>query len=357
MRSWRVSATKGLFTHVLLAFLASFTTFILQATRYDCKTATHVPYSGNARIAINQPATSDETRVYFVYDDRAFYVFEDWISPFIDSLSAFLKVKELIVSHSENVYKNFPGSFEPGDIVFLVQDTYDLRPEAGVDYWFINTEGTDKQFAEVAISQGFKKIIDYSLHNAGRHKLNGAEVSLWLPIVTAPAVTFHIAREYLCMVGGANTERRQTFLSDLLEAAEERHMNISVHGVLGWSRDGIHRDYHSQACALVVNVASVENNQVAPRLRLDILWLYDVLTISEEVQEPDMSEYNGTLMFATYEHLANKTLQIWNSLTLKKGLPNLQSKAAMRASIQRSRQIQFNRVVRQVLGNRVLLQG
>ena len=74
------------------------------------------------------------------------------------------------------------------------------------------------------------------------------------------------------------------------------------------------RDFETQKCALVVNVASHVNNMIAPRLRLDVAWQYDIPIISEMVLSPDAIEYRNTVVFVELSELVNTTLKLWNEI-------------------------------------------
>jgi len=146
-------------------------------------------------------------RLFLVYDHTIFHFFEDWVNPLLYALGMTLDVIKFSVLPDRRIRTDtLQKSLKQGDTVLLLQRTHGLTQVAGVEYWFLNTEGPDKSFAEKAISQGFKRIIDYSTFNTYRHARAGAESSLWLPIINSHVITFHNVRDKLCMVGGAGAK-------------------------------------------------------------------------------------------------------------------------------------------------------
>lgn len=289
-------------------------------------------------------------RCFLVYDHTIFHVFEDWVEPFLYALAMTLEVIKLSVK-SERESTMFHSILKAGDTVLFLQSSHNIVRKNGIEYWFLNTEGPDKGFAELALSHGYKRMIDYSSFNAERHKLGGAEMSLWLPLVGSHSVTHRSLREKLCMVGGVNTARRERFVQDFDENVRKRGMNVSIQHVIGW---GHTRDFSSQTCALVVNVASLENNHATPRLRLDKLWQFDIQVISEQMSGNETHEYNGTVLFFPLSELPNATLNLWESImhdndvgSKVSGRGNVELMKA-RIAVQESRMARFQHVVQTV---------
>jgi hypothetical protein len=284
-------------------------------------------------------------RCFLVYDHTIFYVFEDWVEPFLYTLGMTLEMIRLSVKpEHENLTTTIQSALNAGDTVLLLQSMHGIVRKNGVEYWFLNTEGPDKGFAEHARSQGYKRIIDYSSFNVERHKLGGAETSLWLPMVGSHSITHRKVRDKLCIVGGVNTARREKFAEDFDENVRKRGMNVSIQHIVGW---GHTRDYSSQACALVVNVASVENNHATPRLRLDKLWQFDIPIISEEMSGNETVEYNGTVVFVPFSELPNETLNLWELITHENYTGTTDSMRA-RVLVHESRMYRFQNVVQTV---------
>lgn len=284
-------------------------------------------------------------RCFLVYDHTIFHVFEDWVEPFLYSLGMTLEIIKLSVKpEHENLTTNIQLALNAGDTVLFLQSIHDIVRKNGVEYWFLNTEGPDKGFAEHAQSQGFKRIIDYSSFNVERHKLGGAETSLWLPIVGSHSITHRSVRDKLCIVGGVNTARREKFAEDFDENERKRGLNVSIQHIVGW---GHTRDYSSQTCALVVNVASVEDNHATPRLRLDKLWQFDIPIISEEMSGNETIEYNGTVVFVPFSELPNETLNLWEFITHENYAGTTDSMRA-RVMVHESRLDRFQNVVQTV---------
>lgn len=283
-------------------------------------------------------------RIYLVVDeDVNFGFFEDWVTPFIHALEYTTDVTRIDHTCAESAICTH---FQPGDVVLLLQSSYVVKMENHVTYWHMNTEGRDKKFAEEALANGFRFFIDYSLANVEYLISQGAYRALWLPITTAPSPTIGVERKFLCMVGGANTIRRKTFYTQLKEvASREIEESIAFLEPSGWAPA---RDFQSQSCFLVVNLASVESNNIAPRLRLDVLWLYDIPIVSEVVAEPDMMEYNGSIQFNSPDELIDATLQRWRTLRTV-SFTDRKDEYDVRAQILASRRVIFKRVVRTVL--------
>jgi hypothetical protein len=290
-------------------------------------------------------------RLFLVYDHTIFHFFEDWVNPLLYALGMTLDVIKFSVLPDRRIRTDtLQKSLKQGDTVLLLQRTHGLTQVAGVEYWFLNTEGPDKSFAEKAISQGFKRIIDYSTFNTYRHARAGAESSLWLPIINSHVITFHNVRDKLCMVGGADTARRKQFVADFNEVVQQRAQNISMEQVRGW---GHLRNYVSQTCALVVNVASVDNNHATPRLRLDVLWQFDIPVISETMSGNETLEYEGTVRFFPLSELPNATLNLYELIMLDAyaGVASSSKRIEERSRIHESRLVQFEHVVQSVTLN------
>ena len=277
-------------------------------------------------------------RICLVYDENVFFYFEDWLNPLLFSLGMFFDVVKM----------PYPISgIRSGDTVLLLQLTHGLRKVEGVEYWFLNTEGPDKRYAELAIANGFTKIIDYDLYNTERLAANGADTTLWLPIIHPPTVALHTYRDKLCMIGGANTPRREPVYHKINRLAQERELPVSIYEVEGW---GLSRDVVSQTCALVVNIASVQSNPATPRMRLDLLWLWDIPIISELSAGRDLLEYSGTVSFVTLEQLPGATLDLWENIMLQKrdSIASSLQRASKRQTVQQRRMEQYQFVVRSI---------
>jgi len=288
-------------------------------------------------------------RLFLVYDESKFYFFEDWVKPFLYALGMSLQtIKLSIEPEMQNFTTTLQNTLRPGDTVLLLQSTFGIQKAKGVEYWFLNTEGPDKNFVDVALMQGFKKVIDYSSFNAERHVLAGAQESLWLPIEGSHSITFHNFRDKLCMVGGANTDRRIKFAEDFHQLARQRRLKVSIFEIRGW---GHQRDYSSQTCALVVNVASVYNNHATPRLRLDKLWQFDIPLISETMLGNETSEYSGTVTFFPFSELPDATLNTWETIMREQSAGTARSveETNARIMVHAFRKEQFQYVVQLVI--------
>jgi len=291
-----------------------------------------------------------------VNDPHIYYYFEDWVSPLIFSLGMAMNVVYFSVKPDiEQRIVTLQDSLRAGDTVLLLQQSFNIQMKDQVQYWFLNTEGPDKPFIDVAVSIGIKNVIDYSTFNAARHLENyGTVTSLWLPIISSSSVTIHDHRDKMCMVGGANTERRKKFRDEFNTAALQLGADVSVFEIHGWN---YFRDYASQTCALVVNVASVENNHATPRLRLDILWQFDVPIISEEMSGNETLEYNGTVTFVPMSELINATLKQWEIVTSPRNEDEEISRihrVELKVAIQKTRRIQFQKVVQAITWKSIL---
>ena len=292
------------------------------------------------RIKSASRTDQNKRRAFIVHDPSIYVFFEDWLRPLLYSIGMFVEVH---MAHTVL-------QAQQGDIVFLVQSTHRVQKLPGVEYWFVNTEGPDRHFSDEAIAQNFTNFLDYCLYNVERHLQLGAKVVLWLPIVMPGGLISFKARTSLCMVGGANTERRQVFWSRLKVESARLNKSIPFLEPTGWRAS---RDLVSQQCALVVNVASSENNRAMPRLRIDVLWQYDHRIISEEMLGGDQAEYRNTVEFVRLENLVGATLQLWDRIQAHSGHDDegaMKERESLRLLVQQSRQAQFKRVVTQLLG-------
>ena len=290
-----------------------------------------------------------QPRLFLVYNHEIFVIFEDWVNPFLYALGMTLEVNKFSLRPNiQDRTTTLQTALKAGDTVLFLQSIEGMTKKKGVEYWLLNTEGPDKGFAKLALSRGIKRIIDYSSFNVERHTLVGAETSLWLPIIGSHLIRFHNVRDKLCMIGGANTPRRVQFVDDFNAIVHQRGKNVSIHSILGW---GNLRNYDSQTCALVVNVASVENNHATPRLRLDTLWQLDVPIISETMSGNETLEYKGTVMFVPLSELPNSTLNLWELGLLEKyaGDASSTKRIEERVTVHESRLDQFQHVVQTVV--------
>lgn len=281
-------------------------------------------------------------RLCLVYNETIFYYFEDWVEPLLFSLGMFFDIVKM------------PGpamDIHRGDTVLLLQTTQGHRKMAGVEYWFLNTEGPDKSYAQLAIDNGFKNIIDYDLFNTERLAARGADVSLWLPVIHPSTVTVYTHRDKLCMIGGANTPRREMMLRRINRLAQKRGLPVTVHEIKVW---GFRRDVLSQTCALVVNIASRDDNFAVPRLRLDLLWSWDIPIVSESAAGFDSLEYLGTVTFVPLNEVPKATLDHWEAIMLQKS-DNIVTKALNRQTIQNSRMEQYQMVVNSIASSALQL--
>ena len=243
--------------------------------------------------------------VYLVREAHVYHYFEDWVNPFLNSVRAVVPVQ--IISFEEaNTTK-----FNNRDVILVLQKTHGLHKKNVGEYWFMNTEGLDKDFAENAIETGFTNIIDFTLKGVQRLSKLGAERALWLPILQPPGLPVYLPRTHVCMVGPANTRRRKKFVNDLQQHSTTREEEINFKHIEGWAAA---RDFESQTCSLAVHLSSTDVNQLVARLRLDLLWFYNIPILSESAFEPDVSEYLGTVSFVSLPQLAEETLAIWLSL-------------------------------------------
>lgn len=300
--------------------------------------ASSPPLDGNRRGGVPKS-------VFVIHDQEVFVYFEDWLRPLLYTLGMFADV--------HMVAGNFAPSAVPprdGDLILVVQKApLNLLRVPGADYWFVNTEGPDKDFAAMAIlQQNLSCIVDYCLYNVDRHLQLGASRAIWLPIVSAPSVVESKARTSLCMVRGANTHRRKLFWGQLQHQAQQRGLKIPFRLPKGWRE---HRDSATQHCALVVNVASLENNHAMPRLRLDVLWQYDISIVSERMLGADEAEYQGTVLFADFPDLVNATLAAWERIQRRDPGAGLSPKTStqQRLRVQISREKQFRLAVQTLL--------
>ena len=244
-------------------------------------------------------------RIFLVREEHVYRYFEDWVNPLLNSLSLFVPV-ETISFESANVTV-FTGS----DVIFVLQCANSLRLQPEAEYWFMNTEGMDKKFAEEAFEQGFENFVDFTLKGVERLSELGGKRVLWLPIVYSPGMHVHLERTRLCMIGPANTKRRVRFVEELQAHISRQENRIDFRHIEGWSAD---RDFESQRCSLVVHLGSTDVNKLVARLRLDLLWLHDIPVISESALEPDVSEYMGTVQFVSLTALVEETVKMWHIL-------------------------------------------
>lgn len=282
-------------------------------------------------------------RVTLIHRTAIDSYFADWLRPLLFTLDMFVETNSVAIEDAKSV------SHEVGDVVLVLQRVETLTQKRGVIYWFLNTEGPDKHYAEEAIQRGFVDIIDYCLSNVQYLLQRGARRVLWLPIIFTPGVRLHVKRDAVCLVGGTNTGRRAKFKTQLERTARLRlhSVKLRVREVYGW---GFERDLLSQECALAVNLASVETNHAVPRMRLDILWQYDIPTISEDVLPPDSVEYLNTITFVPREQLVDATLKAWVSLAQS---PRTRAEYVreykLRVQVQEHRELQFKRTVSSIL--------
>lgn len=285
-------------------------------------------------------------RVYLVFEKTTFRYFDDWITPFLDDLeTTFEVIRYTVHRNTESRVVTLQTDLRKGDTVLLLQRSFEMPLKDGVQYWFLNTEGPDKNFADIAIAQGFRNVIDYCSFNSERFSKLGAESSLWLPIVRPPTVMMHTFRSKLCIVGGANTSRRKLFVDQFNRATGERGLNISIFEVRGWK---LQRDVVSQTCALVLNIASKDSNHATPRLRLDVLWQFDIPIISEEMSGDDPLEYRGTVVFVPLPQLLNASLSMWANITSGEYPGSLSQRAEARQIVYESRLTRFKKVTQVV---------
>jgi len=309
-------------------------------------------YAGHVKLKYTSRACASEQCVgtietfFLVREEAPFYIFEDWIRPLVWHISTVVPVLEVSFESART------RTFNRREVVLLVQKTHGLPRQAGVEYWFMNTEGPDKDFAENALKEGYENVIDFTLKGVERMLASGAKRALWLPIIKTPGLPVFASRTYLCMVGEANTPRRQQFFEDLKRRLDSLEYKVPWKQVTGFSGA---RDFESQRCALVVHYGSTEDNRLAARLRIDILWLYDIPVISELVDDPDLSEYDNTIEFFESPALINAIIAKWNvlhsdALDIDARVLSLNK----RLQIQSSRTKHFSAVVQQLLGS---LQG
>lgn len=282
-------------------------------------------------------------KIFVVDVLRSRCYFEDWIRPLLFTLSTSRHIVRL------DQHSALKKNFESGDIVLLVNQDFGLQRKPNVDYWYLNTEGPDKKLAETAISKGFLQIIDYCLANVQRLLALGAETVLWLPIIVRPSVSIVLPRTHLCMVGVTHTPSRLQLWTELKQAAISSSMSISFHEPRGW---GSNRDFDSQKCALVVNVASRTNNPMVTRIRFDVLWQYDIPIISEMTHAADIPEYEGTLHFVERHEIVQATLAMWHRIHARNSTKMLEQnneRYRARLKVQRRREEQFRKVARRIL--------
>ena len=280
-------------------------------------------------------------QVFLVREQSVYRYFEDWVDPFITSLSIFVPVQMMSFSSAINT------TFTKGDVVLVVQRTRGLRVQSEGEYWFMNTEGTDKRLAEDAIDNGFYNIIDFTLKGVERLSRYGAEQVLWLPIIQAPGLPAYLPRTDICMIGPANTPRRVKLVNALRAHISNLEERVDFKHVEGWSDI---RAFQSQQCSLVVHVSSTDVNLLAARLRLDILWLYDVPVISESAFEPDVSEYQGTMKFVNLSSIVEETINTWRIIVRSKNkTKDAFSHYKRRLTVLKSRQERFRETIGAVL--------
>ena len=279
-------------------------------------------------------------QVFLVREESVYRYFEDWVNPFINSLGTFVPVQMLSYSSATKT------TFTDGDVILVLQQTSGFRVQSAGEYWFMNTEGTDKRFAEDAIDNGFSNVIDFTLKGVERLSRHGAKQVLWLPIIQAPGLPAHLPRTHLCMIGPANTPRRVKFVNALRAYLSNLEERIDFKHVEGWS---VARAFESQQCSLVVHVSSTDVNSLAARLRLDILWLYDIPVISESAFEPDVSEYQGTMKFVNLSSLVEETINMWRTVRSTNKTKDSFIEYNKRLEVLKIREERFRETIRAVL--------
>jgi len=290
-----------------------------------------------------EPEGSGFRRATLIHQPAIDSYFADWLRPLLFTLEVYMETRTVAIGEA----KDF--NFGRSDIVLVVQRVYHLKRQKDVSYWFLNTEGPDKNYAEEAIQSGFVDIIDYSLSNIPRLLLKGAQRVVWLPIVFTPGVSLHVQRQDICLIGRTNTKRRAFFKKELEQMAKSGFYSaIKVREVHGW---GFHRDLLSQEWALAVNLASVENNLAAPRMGLDVLWQYDIPIVSEEVHLHDSLEYLNTITFVPRERPVDTTLRVWASVVQSyKTQAERVEDYKLRVQVQQRRERQFKKTLSLILG-------
>ena len=279
-------------------------------------------------------------QIFLVREESVYRYFEDWVDPFINSLGTFVPVQTLSYSSATKT------TFTDGDVILVLQQTSGFRVQSAGEYWFMNTEGTDKRFAEDAIDNGFNNIIDFTLKGVERLSRHGAKQVLWLPITQAPGLPVYLPRTHLCMIGPANTPRRVKFMNALRAYISNLEERVDFKHVEGWS---VARAFESQQCSLVVHVSSTEVNSLAARLRLDILWLYNIPVISESAFEPDVSEYQGTMKFVNLSSLVEETINTWRTVRSKNKTKDPFIEYTKRLEVLKIREERFRETIRAVL--------
>ena len=91
-------------------------------------------------------------------------------------------------------------------------------------------------------------------------------------------------------------------------------------------------------------------NQLVARLRLDLLWFYDIPILSESAFEPDVSEYLGTVSFVKLPDLVEETLALWQSLSAGNSSMHSVTHYEKRLEVMGKREDNFRKVIRVVLG-------
>ncbi len=295
--------------------------------------------------------------IFVVFDETRSRWFEDWLRPLFEALEVWSEVFLVPLSQTTVGKPNGPTTqllqkkSRAGDIILFVQGVHGVGASnlSGRDLWLLGTEGMDKrEFYEDALRSGVKSVIGYSLWIRDVLLQMGFQKALWLPIVTTPGIATFQKRKHLCMVGGAITEYRKKIWSDLKLEASKRRLEISFAFPLGWKSE---RDLVVQECLLVINCRSVQNNEAMPRLRVDILWQYDVFVVSESMNTLDESEYKGTITFTSGSHLVNRTLDEWEHVQKSQtaGVYPFPNRSKSRVAIKLEREAQFRRVIRFIL--------
>lgn len=264
-----------------------------------CEMTARAP-TGFFTLAGRKPSRPKLVRVLVTHDNRTYQYFEDWLDPLWRAVDPVFEVTSVFS------LADIP-SLSRNDVLAFIQSMHPFATPARK--WFFATEPTPRPL------QGVEAVVDYSYGNIRywRQFMNSTHVSIfWLPICDHPST---VARpgdgQKVCMIGSPNTPRRKTFAQHLQEALHYQHTNL--HFVVGMRSA---RNYAIQSCAIIVHCSSWETNikQLA-RLRVDLPWLLGIRVISEEPDELDVLEYRGSMVFARFPDLVNKTLQVLNSTT------------------------------------------
>ena len=315
-------------------------------------------YSGEVAKEVDVCAVKQiRVNVFVVFDETRSKWFDDWLQPLFKALEVCSDV--FLVPLHETVVGKPNGSTarilqkksRAGDIILFVQVVHGVNASSlfGRHLWLLGTEGVDKsEFYDDALKNGVRRVIGYSPWICSLLLQKGFQKSLWLPIVATPGVAMSLQRKHMCMVGGAMTEYRKRIWSDLQMEALKRGLEISFLAPKGWKSE---RDLVAQECLLVINCRSVQNNEAMPRLRVDILWQYDIFVVSESMNAIDESEYMGTVSFASVSTLVNRALDEWEHLqqSQKAGVYPFPNRTKSRIAIKLQREAQFRKVLNAIL--------